>query len=74
MMKNWLQKPGFPVIEVNYSAVKNIFEVSQQRLIVSKEPEVAETLWHVPLAASRQTDKLLLDSRQSDVKILDKKD
>jgi aminopeptidase N len=74
MMKNWLQKPGFPVIEVNYSSAHNIFKVSQERLVVSKEPGVSDTLWHVPLAASRQTDKLLLDSRQSDVKILDKKD
>jgi aminopeptidase N len=74
MMKHWLKKPGFPVLEVQYSPKESVFNVSQQRLVVAKNPEASSTIWQVPLAASRQTSKNLIDSRKSDIAIIDMND
>ncbi|HVS78732.1 MAG TPA: M1 family metallopeptidase [Candidatus Saccharimonadales bacterium] len=72
VMKNWLQKPGFPVVEVDYDKAKKAFTANQRRLVASPKPAKDSTLWQVPLAASHGLDKPML-TRQSDVfKITDK--
>ncbi|MBX4191064.1 M1 family metallopeptidase, partial [Candidatus Saccharibacteria bacterium] len=72
IMKQWLQKPGFPVLEVEYSPNSVSGNLSQQRLVVSEKPLQDKTLWQVPLAASRQIDKKMLDEKQITFKVNDK--
>ncbi len=67
VMKNWLEKPGFPVIEVEHEPQKNTFSARQQRLVVGKSQD--ETIWQVPLAASQPTDKKLLGSESASFKL-----
>jgi aminopeptidase N len=69
LMKNWLQKPGFPVVEVKLSADKSSFEAKQQRLVVSEEKVESKTVWQVPLAPAWPADDELLSERTSQVNV-----
>lgn len=69
IMKNWLEKPGFPVIEVEHKPQKNKFSASQQRLVLSKKPPAKSTIWQVPLSASKKLDKPMLDADQAEFDI-----
>lgn len=72
LMSNWLQKPGYPVVEVEHSPHKEEYTVTQQRLTVGKS--AADTIWQVPLAPSRQTDETLLKKKSATFKLSKKKD
>jgi aminopeptidase N len=72
MMQAWLQKPGFPVVQVSHIPTDNSLGVSQQRLVVSEKPFTNPTTWQVPLAASRRIDKKILDKKEDSIEIKDK--
>jgi aminopeptidase N len=69
IMENWLQKPGFPVVEIDYHPGEDDFKAHQQRLVVSDKPFKNNTLWRVPLAASSHTDPKLLSETSQIFKI-----
>ncbi|HET9721560.1 MAG TPA: M1 family aminopeptidase, partial [Candidatus Saccharimonadales bacterium] len=68
MMKNWLQKPGFPVIETDYTPDSKTLKLSQRRLAVGKSTDNS-TVWTVPLAASLKLDKPLLNKKSEQFKL-----
>lgn len=72
MMQTWLQKPGFPVVQVSHSPKGNTLKASQQRLVVSEKPLQGHTTWQVPLAASRKVDRMILDKKEASIEIKDK--
>jgi len=74
LMKNWLTKPGFPVIDVELDSQKQKISLSQKRLVVSPAPHKESTVWQVPLAASQKLEKDILDSKTTAFKIQPKKD
>jgi len=63
MMSNWLEKPGYPLIEVDHQPDKADFTASQSRLTIGEAKDRDETVWEVPLAASRQLDKPMLSAK-----------
>jgi aminopeptidase N len=69
IMKNWLEKPGYPVIEVNYALGQTKFSVNQRRLVLSSKEPADSTIWQVPLAASAETDKKLLTTARGELNI-----
>jgi aminopeptidase N len=74
MMQGWLQKPGFPVVEVNYQPGAKELKVSQQRLVVGKSPKNDQSVWQVPLAASAKTDKPVLETKSEKLMIVENSD
>jgi len=63
VMKNWLEKPGYPLVKVDYKPGAKKFEASQERLVVGRVPAGSSTIWQVPLAASYQLEKPLLGAK-----------
>ena len=63
MMKNWLEKPGYPLVEVSHKPGDKTFSASQQRLIVGKPAANSSTIWQIPLAASYPIDMPVMSSK-----------
>ncbi|HSW78557.1 MAG TPA: M1 family metallopeptidase [Candidatus Babeliales bacterium] len=69
IMQNWLQKPGFPVVELEYVPKSKEFEASQQRLVLGEVESANSTVWQVPLAASLKTNSSMLKVKSQKFKI-----
>ncbi len=67
-MDNWLNKPGYPQVNVEYKPGATSFTANQQRLVIGKAP-TSKTLWQVPLAASTSLNKSVLDSHSEKLKL-----
>ncbi len=55
---NWLNRPGFPVVEINHQPGTKHFQATQKRLIAGRG-KAADTIWQVPLATSSNENILL---------------
>lgn len=69
IMHNWMEKPGYPLIELDYQIKSKSFEASQSRLVIGPVNSLSETDWSVPLSASWETDSLMLDKKSQDFQI-----
>lgn len=65
---NWLNRPGFPVVEIDYQPGSDVFSTSQQRLVTGKQATAADTIWQIPLAPNIG-DRLLLTDKKASFKI-----
>lgn len=70
IMRNWLEKPGYPVVGIEHDPRQNVFSASQQRLVLGEEPSKS-TVWQVPLAPSQKTDRALLETKNDQFKIIE---
>lgn len=68
IMKNWLEQPGFPVIEVEHTPASGSYTARQRRLVVGAQPPDKSTVWQVPLAASKKSDKPMLGKKTDSFK------
>jgi aminopeptidase N len=59
LMQTWLNKPGFPVLEVKYKPGGTDVEIAQNRLVVGKTESPSRTIWRIPLSASGDTQPML---------------
>ncbi len=71
IMRTWLQKPGYPVVEVDYLPGGQELTLTQQRLVVGQDPG-PKSVWQVPLAASLPLDKPLLKTTKSTLTVTGK--
>jgi len=63
-MGNWLNKPGYPLVKVNYEPGESKFEATQTRFIANKtNNDLEDTIWQVPLASTLALDKSVLTKR-----------
>lgn len=58
-MDNWLNWPGFPLVEIDYQPGSKNFRTSQQRLVSGNTNVKNDTVWQVPLAANDGFSRLL---------------
>jgi aminopeptidase N len=61
MMQNWLNKPGYPVLEAEYDNSRSM-SLRQSRLVIGEQPAGRSTVWDVPLSASSDLDNPMLNS------------
>lgn len=73
IMHGWLQKPGFPVVEVDHEPSSSQFSAHQQRLM-QKEHKPSATIWQVPIAPSLSLDQNILAHQKANFKIIEKSD
>lgn len=73
LMRNWLQRPGFPVISVDFKPAGKELSVSQKRLVQGENPQT-ETVWQVPLATSSPLSKAILKSKEATFALTKKSD
>ncbi|MBI2588700.1 M1 family metallopeptidase [Candidatus Saccharibacteria bacterium] len=59
-MHQWLNFPGFPVVDVRYTPGKKSFTASQKRLSIGKSSNSRDVLWPIPLATDTSTTTPLL--------------
>lgn len=71
LMENWLTKPGYPVVEVDWAPESESIGLSQQRFLSSDEDETIDTIWQVPLASNMQLSESLLTKKQQSIKLND---
>jgi aminopeptidase N len=69
IMQNWLNKPGYPVVAVDYRPGAKSFSAGQERLIVGNSPARASTIWRIPLAASQELDKPMLEAAHDNFRL-----
>ena len=69
MMRNWLNKPGYPVVEADYDHQKNSLSLSQNRLVIGERPAGQATVWSLPLASSSELDTPMLSSQTGVFKV-----
>jgi len=68
IMRTWLQKPGYPVVEADYRPGESELTLTQRRLVVGRDAG-SKTIWQIPLAASLPLDQPLFKAAQSSFKI-----
>jgi aminopeptidase N len=59
LMHNWLNKPGYPVLDIDYEPGEKTAELTQSRLVVGKTDVPSRTVWQVPLSASWEGQPML---------------
>jgi aminopeptidase N len=69
IMENWLNRPGYPVLEVDYDSKKSGFNLSQKRLTIGKTDKPSSTVWQVPLAGSQELDKPVLTTKSASLSV-----
>jgi aminopeptidase N len=67
LMINWLTKPGYPVVSVDYTPDKASLVLAQNRLVIGEADD--DTVWSVPLAANAQLETPLLETKESSLKV-----
>ncbi|KKU19885.1 MAG: hypothetical protein UX30_C0006G0015 [Candidatus Saccharibacteria bacterium GW2011_GWA2_46_10] len=65
---NWLNRPGFPVVEINYQPGANKFSATQQRLVASKQTKASDTIWQIPLVPA-SGERLILKDKRAEFKL-----
>jgi len=65
IMENWLNRPGYPVLEADFDSGKSRLSLSQSRLTIGEVQEPASTVWQVPLAASQPLDRPMLAAKSA---------
>ncbi len=61
-MHDWLERPGFPLITVDWQPGSDKINLTQQRFLTDMNAEIKDTKpWRVPLAATQPLDKTLFD-------------
>lgn len=68
VMQNWLNQPGYPVLEADFNSDTAKLQVAQNRLVIGQSDSSSST-WQVPLAASRPLDKPMLTSKSADFSV-----
>jgi aminopeptidase N len=68
LMQNWLNRPGYPVLDVDFNDGAGKLSVRQSRLVIGGT-HGSSTIWQVPLSASRQLDKPMLRSESSEFSV-----
>jgi aminopeptidase N len=68
VMRNWLNRPGYPVLEVDFSDKTGTLGVTQSRLVIGHADGPSD-IWDVPLAASRELNETMLESRSADYSV-----
>lgn len=66
-MANWLTRPGYPVVDIDYQPGQDKLTLSQKRLVIGEDD--SQTLWSVPLAANVRLDKEVLDSTSAELRV-----
>jgi len=74
IMQGWLQKPGFPVVGVDYRPGEKELLASQQRLVIGHAIKNDQSVWQIPLAASAKIDKPILETKSDKFKITENAD
>ena len=62
-MNNWLNKPGFPLLKINYDTENRRFLIEQQRFLLKlnhHSNETDDTIWQVPLASNYKIKENIL--------------
>ncbi len=61
-MHDWLERPGFPLVTVDWQPGSDKINLTQQRFLTDMSAEIKDTKpWQVPLAATQPLDKTLFD-------------
>ncbi len=72
-MDNWLNKPGFPEVVVDYKPGSKDLNLTQKRLVVGDENKHAtNTVWKIPLAPSVEVLDRVLTSKGTETNLKDK--
>lgn len=71
-MENWLTKPGFPEVVVDYKLGSNDLNLTQKRLVVGRQDNSTSTIWKIPLAPSVEVSDLILSSKDTKTGLKDK--
>jgi aminopeptidase N len=71
LMENWLNKPGFPIVEVDWEPLQNDIRLLQNRFVSGDN--TGDTIWQLPLASNLEVDNNLLESKESSIKLLSSK-
>ncbi len=61
-MHDWLERPGYPLVNVDWQPGSDALKLTQQRFLTDMNAEIKDTKpWKVALATSQPLDKILLD-------------
>ena len=71
IMDPWLNRPGYPVVEVDWTPGTDHFSATQHRLVIGPDTH-SDTIWNIPLAPSLATATADLSLQQNDFEIIAK--
>lgn len=74
IMRDWLKRPGYPVVEVDHEPSSVTFTAAQQRLSLGQSENTEPKPWQVPLAASLALNNSIFNRRKDNFKITEKTD
>lgn len=69
-MDNWLNRPGFPVVDIDYNGDSHLIKLSQQRLTIGTANN-GETIWNVPLMPLGKLEKDILINKSEAVRLVE---
>lgn len=74
-MDGWLERPGYPLVDVNWQPGTDALSLSQKRFL-SDPKSVAKTAepWQVPLASTQELSASVLTKSSDELKLLAKPD
>lgn len=73
-MDHWINRPGFPIVTVDYRPGSNQAKLTQTRLVIGASHVAQSAPWPIPLAASTDVDPLLFTASDGTVAVRIKKD
>ena len=68
-MNDWLNRPGYPVVTLDYQPGTKLVKLSQKRLVIGNTELTKSKPWNVPLAASADLQNDLLETDQDEFKL-----
>jgi len=69
LMQNWLTKPGYPIVEVNWEPGTKTVSLKQKRFLNNPNNNPGDTVWQLPIASNLKTDINLLSKESQELKI-----
>ena len=72
LMQNWLSKPGYPIVDVDWQSDNQKINLSQKRFLSNKNEDPGDTIWQVPLASTLELNKDLLTQSKDEINLISK--
>jgi aminopeptidase N len=68
-MNGWLQRPGFPLVTVDYAPASKTANITQKRFLANPEDADSKEVWQVPLATTLDVSPSLVTSASTQLNI-----
>jgi len=69
LMQNWLVRPGYPIVEVDWKPGTKTVSLKQKRFLSNPNDNPGDTVWKLPIASNLKTDKDLLNQSSDKLRI-----